>query len=500
MIEALLGVDVGTTSTKAVLFDLEGQELARAISSPYHNLTPQPGWVEQDPDEIWQAVLGTLRDVMAQADAVVRVKAMCMAVQSGSLLPADQQGEAVYPLITWMDGRTEPLVAEWRQSGLQEKIKAINGWSLYPGLCLPTIAWLRQHNPAVFNQASHYFSLNDYITHRLTGKFVSNPSNAGGMQLVDLQTGEWSEALCSLVGIRPEMLSELKPSAAMIGEVSSDVCQSTGLNPGVVLVNGGHDQVCTALGLGINHPGKVLLACGTAWVFTGILTSPAMDHLPQALDLNFHAYPDRWTLSQSLGGLGASLEWWIEQAWQGVDQTVTRADKYSALNDALMQTEANRGLFFLPLTGGHDDPATTRQGGFVGLQFNHSRTAMARAIMESAGYELRWALEAVRMADQPIDQLWMVGGAAQSSVWPVILAHVTGLPIRIPGYDNWPALGAAILAGVGQGVYQDIDAALKFFTKPARLIEPDPSKSKIYQEGFCHYQEIIQQQPVSKPA
>ena len=144
-----------------------------------------------------------------------------------------------------------------------------------PGLCLPTIAWLRQYNPDVFQQATHYFSVNDFIAHRLTGKFVSNPSNAGGMQLIDLQSGEWSEELCELAGINSGMLSAVQPSGSIIGEISPTICNLTGLNPGVVLVNGGHDQVCTALGLGINHPGKFLLACGTAWVFTGILTSPA---------------------------------------------------------------------------------------------------------------------------------------------------------------------------------------------------------------------------------
>ncbi len=492
MITALLGVDVGTTSTKAVLCNLEGQELARAVSPAYHNRTPQPGWVEQDPEEVWQALLSVIATIVEQAGSQVTIKAISMAVQSGSLVPANQAGEAVYPLITWLDGRSQQLVADWIATGVEEQVKPLSGWSLYAGLPLPSIAWLKVYNPQVFEEASHYFSVNDYLAQRLTGKFVTNPSNAGGMQLLDIHTGAWSAPICELAGISPAMLSDLQPSGTIIGEITSDVCHQTGLTPGTVLVNGGHDQVCTALGLGINEPGKFLLACGTAWVFTGILSAVDMQAYPQDLSFNFHAYPQRWTLSQSLGGLGASLEWWLQRAWQAEDHSGTRQAKFAEFDQEVNQTQVNQELFFLPLTGGHADPATTRRGGFIGLDFQHNRADMARAIMESAGYELRWALDAIRQAQHPIERLWMVGGAAQSSLWPSILAEITGLPIQIPEYDNWPALGAAILAGVGSGVYADIDAALQFFNKPARTIQADPIHVGLYALGFKQYQEIIQ--------
>lgn len=206
---ALLGVDIGTTSTKAVLFAGNGTELARAASKPYRNHTPHPGWVEQDPEEVWQAVLSTLRGVMSQAGSGFQVIGICMAAQSGSLLPADEHGEPVYPLITWMDGRTDGMVARWKEAGIQEKVKPLCGWSLYPGLCLPTIAWLRENDPQTFAAARHYFSVNDFIAHRLTGEMVSNPSNGGGMQLVDIHTADWNADLCELAGITPEQLSRI---------------------------------------------------------------------------------------------------------------------------------------------------------------------------------------------------------------------------------------------------------------------------------------------------
>jgi len=278
----------------------------------------------------------------------------------------------------------------------------------------------------------------------------------------------------------------IQPTGAVIGEILPLVCRQTSLTPGVVLVNGGHDQGCTALGLGIIDPGKILLACGTAWVFTGVLTSPDMTRLPPTLDLNFHAAPHRWTLSRSLGGLGACFEWWMNQSFR--DES--RATMYAVLNEEISQTKLDRGLFFLPLTGGHDDPATTRRGGFVGLQLGHARADMARAIMESAAFELRWALEPVLSANIPIEKLWMVGGAAQSLLWSSILADVTGIPISLPDYDTWPALGAAILAGDGSGAFASLEQGLQKFQKPQKQIQPQPTMAEPYDKAFQEYRRL----------
>lgn len=487
MIDAILGLDAGTTTTKAVLFDLAGVELARAASQPYRNQTPHPGWVEQDPEVLWQAVLTTVRDVVEQAGQDVRVLALGMAAQSGSLLPAGGDGAPVYPLITWMDGRTEAIVQQWRHDGIQAHVKENSGWSLYPGLCLPTIAWLRQNDPDTFAAAQRYFSVNDFLAYRLTGRYTSNPSNGGGMQLVDVHTGQWSDSLCALAGISADQLSPIRPAGAVIGEILPGVRHATGLPDGAVLVNGGHDQVCTALALGVNEPGKLLLACGTAWVLTGIAGSTELERVPPSLDWNIHALDGRYTISQSLGGLGASLEWWVSQAWRGIDVQVPRQDMFSAMDSELAATQPGGTLFFLPLTGGHDDPATTQYGSFVGLQLGHNRADMARAVLESAAFELRWALEPIRKAGLPVEQLEMVGGAANSPYWPSILADVTDIPIRLPQYDNWPSLGAAVLAGMGIGAFATIADGLRRFQMPSRDVAPDERLGALYDESYRTY-------------
>ena len=487
MSTALLGLDVGTTSTKAVLFDLSGNEIARAVSHPYANLTPKPGWVEQNPQEVWQAVLGAIRSVMSLADDDLQVPAMCMAVQSGSLLPVDSHGDPVYPLVTWMDERSGNLVQEWRAQGYETLMREKTGWWFFPGQCPMTIAWFKQHDPDTFNKAAFYFSLNDYIAYHLTGEFCTNPSNAGGMQMLDILTGDWSPEICALAGIRPDRLSPVKPSGAVIGQVKPDICKAVGLPKGIKLINGGHDQGCTALGLGIINPGKLLLACGTAWVITGVSLSGGVAQMPEALSMNFHTIADRWTISQSLGGLGASLEWWVKQAWQGIDKRTTRVQRYAALDEEMKHTSPKKEIYFSTLLGGFYNPEATQRGGFHGLQLNDSRADMARAVMESAGYELRWALENIKESGIPVERLWMVGGAANSPHWPGILSDVTGVPITLPQYDYWPALGGAVLAGLGAGMFKDVSEALEQFQKPEEQISLNESYQQVYENRFEAY-------------
>lgn len=489
MVDLILGVDVGTSSTKVVVFNLDGQEIARAQSKPYRNFTPYPGWVEQNPDEIWEALILTLKEVVTGLSAPKCIRSICLSVQSGSLIPLGKNGEPLSRMITWLDGRAQEIVAEWKSIGEQKWIRNESGWSLYPGLCLPTIAWIKKNQPSLFDHTCHFVSLNDYLVYRLCGQFVSNPSNAGGMQLINISDGRWSEALLAFVGIEEKQLSSLLPSGEIIAPLLPSVSQQIGFSTAIPLVNGGHDQVCTAFGMGINEPGRWLLAGGTAWVFTGILDAVVpMESLPASLDFNFHADNQRWTASQSLGGLGASFEWWLSQAYQNFE---SREQLFQQLNKELDATGFDPLLVFLPLTGGHADPATTRRGGFSGVQLGHQRADFARAVMQACAYELKWAFEAVRTSDMPVKHLWMVGGAAANPFWCQILADVLNIPISLPGYDNWSALGAAVLGGIGIGLFDSISEALEKFQRPERLITPDIDQIQDYLMGFDQYKQQV---------
>jgi len=492
--ESLIGVDVGTSSARAVLFDLRGETLAHAECA-YSLHTPQPGWVEQSPDEVWRALCAILRRVADQArQQDARPVALALACQSGSVTLVDESGAPIYPNITWMDGRAEPIVQEWQAQGLSTQLRRWSGWMPHPGLALPTLAWLRRHRPDLMARARRALSMNDYLTHCLTGRYCSNPSNAAVMQLLSIAEGDWHPELCRLAGIDRAQLSPVLPSGASVGPLTSEASALTGLPPDLWVVNGGHDQSCTALSVGVTQPGQVLLACGTSWVVTDAVDRPEVSGVPAAMDLSFHAAPQRWTISQSLGGLGSALDWWLNQCWPAApgESAEARAARYHALNAELERSAPGaRGLVFAPIAGGHASPAGMQQGGFIGLQLHHTRGDMTRAVMESAAYELHWALQEMRAAGLRVDEMFMVGGAARSAHWPQMVADITGAPLAVSRYPHWPALGAAILAGWGVGLFDSIDAGRLSLSRPVVRIQPDADRHAAHALSFARYQALM---------
>ncbi len=221
MQEAILGIDVGTSATKAILFDLAGSEVAVASQS-YPFLTPQPGWVEQDSEAVWQALLHVLRSVVEQASGY-RVLALALAAQAGSVIPADLAGDPVYPMITWLDNRSQGVIQGWQADGTADTIRRLSGWLLFPGLPLPSIGWLRQHRPDVHGRAARFLGVADFLNHRLTGRFATDLSAGSELQMVDLQTEGWSEALCAIGGVDPGLQAELGWAGRLIGEITAEV-------------------------------------------------------------------------------------------------------------------------------------------------------------------------------------------------------------------------------------------------------------------------------------
>lgn len=488
---SILGLDIGTASTKAVLFDLQGREVATA-SQPYPFLTPQPGWVEQDPEAVGEALVQVLRSIVEKAPDY-HILALALAAQAGSIIPADVNGHPVYPMITWLDSRSVELTRQWNADGTAEVIRRHSGWRPYPGLPLPSIAWLRQYLPEIHASAARFLGPADFCIHRLTGEFATDLSAGAEMLLVDRASEQWNEVLCELAGARPEMQAALGWGGRVVGAITPEAGRVTGLIPGTPVVAGGHDQCCACLGMGMIDPGRVMLSTGTAWVITGIVTTPSLDAIPDRMDLNYHAAPQRWTGSQYLGGFGATIDWWLEQAWQSPDSTrpFARRELYSFLDNALLaSTPGSRGLHFMPLSG-PSQAAGRPQGAFIGLTLAHTRGDMSRAILEGTAFEVRWALDNLRSAGMPVEELWIAGGATRSPVWPQILADVSGVPIVLADYANWAALGAAVLAGWGVGAFPTLADGVARLQPPVRPLQPDASRAGLYAEGLGAYQGAV---------
>ena len=482
--QLLLGLDVGTTATKAMLLDLQGQAVASA-SQAYSLITPQPGWVEQNPEDLWDAVVATIRAVVAQTKSADDIIVLSQASQGGTTIPVDADGIPVCNAISWMDERGG-IEAERHRSTLgSDYVRATTGWPLGATLPLQHIAWLRENRPAVFAQARRFLFVNDFITDRLTHTRAMDPSNATMTQLFDIAATDWDERLLKMVGIERHSLSPIQTSGTPIAPLCSEASDMLGLPKDLIVVNGAHDQYCAAVGTGVTQPGKTLLSGGTAWVLLAV-PNDLKSGLDSGMAVSCHGVPGRFGAIRSLGGVGASMEWLAAQVFNACDQG-NRGAAYAALNaGAAHAVPGAGGICFYPLAGGHM-PEPTARGGFVGLGLSHTRGDMARAVMEGIACELRWAIEEIRSHGVAVDELTMVGGAAESPVWPQIVADVTHLAVILPTQRQAAARGAAILAGIGAGLFADAEMGFAALRSGKTQLEPRSELTDDHNKQFAHY-------------
>ncbi|MCX6030347.1 MAG: FGGY family carbohydrate kinase [Chloroflexi bacterium] len=491
MTDLLIGLDVGTTATKALLFDPEGRVLASA-SRGYGLITPRSGWVEQDPEEIWRAVVETLRSLSQTCNPQDRIVALSQSSQGGTTISVDSDGRPLYPAFSWMDQRAEEEAAAVEARWGKEFIRTTTGWALFGGLPLQHIAWFRRHCPAEFAATARFLFVNDFVGYRLTGQLCMNPSDAGITQLMSLGAGDWDERLMEVAGVRRHQLSPIQPSGVPVGRLTADAAAATGLPRELLVVNGAHDQYCAAVGTGVTRPGRMLLSCGTAWVILAVPESRETG-LASGMAISHHAVVGRWGAIRSLGGVGSSLEWLLDNVWGGAGMGVEREKLYGALNEAAARAPSGAdGVIFLPLAGGHAAGFGPAHGGFMHVSLGHSRDHMARAVMEGTAFELRWAVDEMRSAGVAVAELTMVGGAARSSVWPQIVADVLDVPVTLPAMKDAAARGAAILAAVGAGILPDAEAGFGAWQGQEHHLHPTSERRQFLDEIYTRYQALAQ--------
>jgi xylulokinase len=485
----LLGLDVGTTAVKAVLFDLDGRPAASA-SQPISLITPHEGWVEQDPQAMWQAVTVVLRQVAGSLKQHDRVLALSQSSQGGTTIPVDSSCRPTYNAISWMDQRAKDERLQIEANFGAQEIYTTTGWPLITALPLLHISWLRYKRPQVFQRSRRFLFVNDFIGYLLTGEFCMDPSNASITQLLNLSSGDWENALLDLAGLKRDQLSPLAPSGYVFGEMTSAAEQATGLPAGIPVANGAHDQYCTAISLDVTRPGPVLLSCGTAWVILAVPESLEVG-LRSGMAISRHAVEGRLGALRSLGGVGASSEWLLDNLWsRPASGNELRGQRYQEFNHSVARSEPGAGgLLFFPLAGGHTEGYGMGRGGFLHLSLKHTRDDIARAVMEGLAYELRWSIEEISSAGVVVNKLKMVAGAARSPIWPQIISDVTGLTVIVPQVTEAASQGAALLAGAGAGVFS-LPADTGKFAGAEKVFEPNLEYQPRYNALFEKYRSL----------
>jgi xylulokinase len=442
--EYFIGLDVGTSGAKALVFCHKGEKMGEFYQS-YSLKTPYPGWVEQDVEEIWEAVLSLLRSCgsLLQSDDIAFLS---LSTQGGTVVLLDEQGSPLRPAITWMDSRAKDEGLRLLRDLGRDFIYHTTGYGVVGSLPLSQLCWLKNHEPETLYRAYRISPIDSFITLRLTGEWYTDLSSAGITMLYDISERSWSEALLRYLGICEEQLPRLRESGSLVGEVLPEIRRAVNL-PITYVVTGGHDQFCASLAVGATTREIAHLSGGTAWAM--VLPQEQIWWDPQGnIAVESHVVPKKYGLLLSIPCGGASLEWFRTRVSSlgGEEEPYTYIDQQVA-----MVPPGSEGVFFLPyfipiVLG---TPGGNKGGVFVGLGLHHNRYHLYRSIMEGLCFEILRQVEYLQRQGKAVTLVRLSGGVAKSQVWTKITAQVfSTLDIRLERVKiaDASAVGAAELA------------------------------------------------------
>ena len=485
----LLGIDVGTTHIKAVIFDEFGKELAKSVLDTPYSSNDQ-GWVTWDPESIWGKVAEAIRGATVELDIQPgQIVGICAASVGESGVPLDRHGQPLYPIIAWFDPRTMPQARWWDENIGKARTTAITGLPIKPMYTATKILWLLENVESMREKLATWLPVCSYVAYRFTGNYAIDYSQASRTMLFDQARACWSNELLELSGIPPKILPQAVPGGTLVGHVTPQASEQTGITAGTPVFIGGHDHVCGALAVGVITPGKVLDSCGTAEsvLFPITDTSLASAICSSGFTFGHHVIKN---MHYALGGVpasGGAVEWFIRE-FSGGRQTYE-----DVIRIASQSPPGAHGALFISRIRGSGPPTTDQQatGAFVRVQSHATISDFARAVIEGSCFELKLGIEALqKAAGMPIPSLIAIGGGAKNAFWISIKATVLNVPIMLPEVTEATAQGAAILAGIGAGVYRDEQDAVQKTLRMRETIMPDESLVPHYQKSFALYSEI----------
>lgn len=490
----LLGIDAGTSSVKAVLLDLSGNVCAVGQAEyPLHHL--RPTWVEQDPEDWWQATCKAVRETLAKVPhGPERVLGLAVSSQAPTLLALDSSAQPLRPAMIWMDRRAEAEAVNLTELLGAREIHRITGNRPDAFYVAARLLWLRNHEPEVLKRTWKFVQVNGYINYRLSGRLTMDPAHAVLLQLRDYTTGEWSQAICSACGVDPAQFPEVMEAHHVQGEVTAEAARATGLRAGTPVMAGIVDSAAAALEAGVTEPGIAVEMTGTSTVVVipndrGV-TEPALIAMP-------HALPGIDLLLGAMVSSGGCLRWFRDQFGQAGDRAAyeSRPDAYDLLTGQAAGIEpGSGGVIFLPYMMGERSPLwhTNARGVFFGLSLATPKAAMIRAILEGAAFALRHNVEVAARAGAEIREMRSVGGCSRSDLWNQIKADVLGMPLLLPRAAVGSPFGSAILAGMGTGVFPDVQKYLSEMVHLDRRFEPSQANHEKYTQIYRVYRDIYE--------
>lgn len=481
----VLGIDVGTTGTKAILFSENGERVAHAYRSyPLYN--PTIGASEQNAEDWWCAVCETVREVVSGRSVTDDVAAISLSTQGGTVVLTDEEGVPLRPAIVWNDSRFELEREKYlHEVGDEQSIYLKTGWKLGKGRPLLAVRYLKDNDPQLFERIRRVLTVPGYISLKMTGRAATDLSNAGIDEFCDISNKKYDKSLLDFAGIKEEYLAEIVPSGEVIGNLTARAAGELGLSTKTVLVSGAHDQYAVSLGAGATEPGDILIGSGTCWVVTALGKELDFD---SGFAQSVSAVDGLFGTLRSLSTGGVCLEWLRNNIARRND-TEEPID-YKTLDALTADLRAcEDGLFFFPFRGTYGEKNGFDKAAFVGMDLSHNRYHLARAVMEGVVFQILWMMEAFKTKPSK-EGIKLTGGASRSPVWCKFLADVSGLPVMIPDMADLGCVGAAVLAGVGADIYSSTTEGCALFSVDERVLFPDARMTEIYKPLFEKYKSI----------
>lgn len=492
----LIGVDLGTSGTKTVLFDENGTVLASATVE-YPLYQPKNGYAEQEPEDWWNATVETIRAVLDKSGIdKAEIKSLGLSGQMHGLVMLDKECKVLRRSIIWADQRTAVECDEITAKVGKERLIEITANPALTGFTASKILWVRSHEPENYEKCAHILLPKDYVRFRLTGEFATEVSDASGMQLLDVPNRCWSAEVLEKLEIDSSLLAKIYESPEITGKISCEAAKMTGLSEQTLVVGGAGDNAAAAVGTGVVRDGRAFTTIGTSGVVFAHTSDLSID--PKGRVHTFCcAVPGAWHVMGVTQAAGLSLKWFRDQFCSGEMETAKQlgVDPY-VLMDKEAETVpigANR-LLYLPYLMGertpHLDPNC--RGAFIGLSAIHTRKDMLRAVMEGVSYSLRDCLEILKEMGVSVDDMMACGGGGSSPLWRQMLADLYGCPVKTTNSKEGPALGAAILAGVGAGVYSSVEEGCDALIRTDKIQAPIAANTWEYNRYYEIYRGLYE--------
>jgi xylulokinase len=490
----LMGVDVGTTGCKVALFDEDGN-LRYVATREYEVLIPHSGWVEQDVEVVWYLVQDAIREVIALSDEDAtcsdHIEAIGLSVQGEAVVPVNASGRVLRYAILGMDTRVNEQNAQLHKVFGAYQIFKHTGMPIHTINTLPKLMWLKANEPEIWQVADKFLLYEDFIIQKMVGVAFISRCLASRTQLYDTISKTWSDYILDFLDLDKNKLGQIYPSGTPVGRMNPELAANLGFSISPLIVTGGHDQACGALGVGLTQPGLAMVSTGSAEVVEVVTDKPSLnEYLYEGnVSVYTHTVPDRY-LSMTLNHSGGLVFRWFRDTFGQLEMLQANATGTDAYDVLLHDASAKpSGLLLLPHFAGSGTPTfdTASKGAFLGLTFSTTKSDLAKAVLEGLTYELKVNLEVLTHGGVDINELRAIGGGAKSPLWLQLKADVTGIPVAVPRVTESACWGAALLAGYGVGLYQNIAEAAEQSVVLTSRYEPDPKRSKQYESMYKIY-------------